>query len=445
MSTTLISNGTLITMNPPGEVLQGDILIEDGIIAELPSTTRHADNIIDAQDMLVLPGFVQVHVHLNQTLFRGQADDMDVVDWLRMRIWPLERAHNYKSLYAAARLSIAELIRGGTTTAFTMETLNHTEAAFDAADQLGFRAIIGNALMDRWEVGTEMIGEDTRTAVEKSLALYDRYHNTAGGRLHYAFCPRGTRNVTDELWQEVAGLSKAMGVRMHTHAAENKEQTERLAKFGGREIHYLNRMGAVGENLVLAHCVWLTPEEQLILAVNGAHIAHCPSANLKLASGIALVPEMIDKGINVALGADGAPCNNNLDAFTEMRLAALIHKPRQGPKTMPAETVLEMATVRGARAIGLEKQIGSLEVGKKADITLIRRRRLHAWPQVGINPYAEVVYEHHQEDVDTVLIDGAVVLEGGRLLNCDEDEILRDAERELALLLERAKGFGLTH
>lgn len=441
MTSVLIRNGTLLPMNPPGEVLQGDLFIQDGRIAELPTARRQADRVIDAQDMLVLPGFVQVHVHLNQTLFRGQADDMDVVDWLRLRIWPLERAHNRASLAAAARLSIAELIRGGTTTAFTIETLHHTEAAFEAADQMGFRATIGNAMMDRWEVGTEMIGEDTETAVRKSLALYERYHDTAGGRLGYAFCPRGTRNATDALWKEIVPLARERGVRVHTHAAENEAQTERLAGFGGREIHYLNAMGALGPDLVLAHCIWLTDEERSLIAETGTHVAHCPSANLKLASGFARIPEMIEAGVSVALGADGAPCNNNLDAFTEMRLAALIHKPRRGPKAMPAATVLEMATLNGARAMGLESQIGSLEVGKQADLTLIRRREIHAWPQVGTDPHAEVVYAHHRGDVDAVLIGGEVVFEHGRLTRVDEEEILRDARRELARLLERAEGF----
>ncbi len=419
MPSILIRNGTLLTMNPARDVLQGDIWIEDGIIREIPTTRNRADSIIDASDMLVLPGFVQVHVHLNQTLFRGQADDMDVIDWLRLRIWPFERAHNYASVYASARLSIAELIRGGTTTGFTMETLHHTEAAFEAAAQMGFRAIIGNAMMDRWEVGTEMVGEDTQTTLRKSLALYESFHNTADGRLGYAFCPRGTRNVTDELWREVAELAKERQVRVHTHAAENKEQTERLAKQGGREVHYLSKMGAVRSNLVLAHCVWLTSQEQALLAEHGSHVAHCPSANLKLASGIAPIPEMIEMGVNVALGADGAPCNNNLDIFTEMRHAALIHKPRAGPKAMSAETIVEMATLGGARAMGLEGQIGSLEAGKKADLTLIRRREIHAWPQVGNNPYAEVVYEHRSEDVDTVLIDGNVVLREGQFAHID--------------------------
>jgi cytosine/adenosine deaminase-related metal-dependent hydrolase len=437
MSTILIQNGTLLTMNPDRDVLRGDILIEDGKISEMPTSRRQADVILDASGMLVLPGFIQVHVHLNQTLYRGQADDMDVVDWLRLRIWPFEKAHNYASIYASARLSIAEMIRGGTTSAFTIESLNDTEAAFEAARQMGFRAIIGNAMMDRWEEGTEMLGDDTQTALQKSLELYEHYHGSCEGRLGFAFCPRGTRNATDDLWREVGRLALERGVRVHSHAAENQAQTERLAQFGGREIHYLDKMGVLGPNLVLAHCVWLTEEEQALLAQRGAHVAHCPSANLKLASGIAPVPEMLDDGINVALGADGAPCNNNLDMFTEMRLAALIHKLRRGPKSMPAETVLEMATLGGARAMGLEDQIGSLEIGKKADVTLIRRRELHAWPQVGANPYAEIVYEHHASDVDTVLIDGKVVLRAGLFTNCDADEILRAAQAELTALLSR--------
>jgi 5-methylthioadenosine/S-adenosylhomocysteine deaminase len=319
LSSILIRNGTLITMNPSRLVLTGDIYIENGRIIELPSTRKTADQIIDAYGKLVLPGFVQVHVHLNQTLFRGMADDMDVVDWLRLRIWPLERAHTPGSVYASARLSIAEMIRGGTTTAMTMESLNFTEAAFQAADEMGFRAIIGNAMMDRWEEGTEMIGESAEIALSKSLELLDRFDKTKGGRLHYAFCPRGTRNTTDDLWKEVARIARERKVLIHTHAAENQAQTERLAKFGGHEVEYLNSLGLLGPNLVIAHGIWLTDIEHDLLAANGCTVAHCPSANFKLASGIAPVPEMLEKGINVALGADGAPCNNNLDAFMEMR------------------------------------------------------------------------------------------------------------------------------
>lgn len=437
MSSTLIRNGTIVTMNPAREVLIEDIYIEDGRIVEIPSARKSADRIINAQGKLVLPGFVQIHVHLNQTLFRGLADDMDVVDWLKTRIWPLEQAHNPDSLYAAARLSIAELIRGGTTTAMTMETLNFTEAAFQAADEMGFRAVIGNAMMDRREVGTEMIGEETDIALSKSLRLLERFDKSGGGRLHYAFCPRGTRNATDELWRSVSQLAREKKVLIHTHAGENKAQTERLAKLGGREVLYLNDMGVLGSNLVVAHAIWLTPEEHALLAQSGATVAHCPSANFKLASGVAPVPEMMEKGINVALGADGAPCNNNLDAFTEMRLAALVHKPRCGARSMSAEKVLEMLTINGAKAAGLADEIGSLEQGKRADLIILNRDVLHAWPSLAANPISQVVYEHHASDVETVIIDGRLLLDQGQFTEWDEQEILSEAQNQLRQLLER--------
>lgn len=437
MSSVLIHNGTIITMNPAREILVGDIYVDDGHILEIPSARKTADVLIDARDKLVLPGFVQIHVHLNQTLFRGLADDMDVVDWLRTRIWPLEQAHDPDSLFASARLSIAELIQGGTTTAMTMESLNFTEAAFQAADEMGFRAVIGNAMMDNWEVGTEMIGESTDLALSKSMELLTRFDRQGNGRLHFAFCPRGTRNATDDLWREVARLAREKNVLVHTHAAENQAQTERLAAYGGHEVHYLHKLGILGPNLVIAHAIWLTPEEHDLLAQAGTSVAHCPSANLKLASGIAPVPEMMEKGINVALGADGAPCNNNLDAFTEMRLAALIHKPRCGPRSMQAEKVLEMLTVNGAKAAGLAAEIGSLEVGKRADIILLKRDVLHAWPCLDTDPVGQVVYEHQARDVDTVIIDGVVLLDQGQFTRWDLQDVLDDSQNELRKLLKR--------
>jgi 5-methylthioadenosine/S-adenosylhomocysteine deaminase len=443
MTTILIRDGEILTMNPAREILSGSIYIEDGRIAEIPSNRETADQVIDASGKLVLPGFVQVHVHLNQTLFRGMADDLDVVDWLRLRIWPLEQAHRPESVYASARLSIAEMIRGGTTTALTIETTNFTEAAFQAALEMGFRAVIGNAMMDRWEAGTEMIGDDTETSLAKSLDLLDRFHGAAGGRLGYAFTPRGTRNASDILWMEIVRLANERNVLIHTHAAENREQTDRLAEFGGHEVHYLNEMGALSPRLVIAHAVWLTPEEHDLLAKAGVNVAHCPSANLKLASGFAPVPEMLSKGINVVIGADGAPCNNNLDAFMEMRLAALIHKPRYGPKAMPAQRVLEMMTLGGAKALGLENEIGSLEAGKRADIILLNRDVLHAWPWLAASPVSQVVYEHQSRDVETVLINGEPLLLEGQFVKWDYDEILRDSQEALRQLLERIPDFQL--
>ncbi len=435
----LIRNGLLITMNPDRQILDGGVYIEDGRILEIPSARTKADAVIDATDCLVVPGFVQTHVHLCQTLFRGMADDMDVIDWLRLRIWPLEQAHDEQSIYDSARLGIAELIRGGTTCALTMETVRHTEEAFRAVLETGFRAIGGKAMMDRWEPGTEMVGEETKASLEASLALLGEFHGEGDGRLQVAFCPRGSRNCTEGLWADIVALAAEHDTLIHTHAAENEAQTERLAIDSTTDIEYLHGLGATGPRLVAAHCIWVTETEISILAESGTRVAHCPSCNTKLASGLAPVPEFLERGVVVGLGADGAPCNNNLDMFQEMRLASLIHKPRSGPRSMPAMSVLEMATLGGARALGLEDELGSLEPGKRADVIVIRRDGLHAQPQAGIDPIAQIVYEHRASDVDSVIIDGRVLVRGGEFTELDPMEICARANDSAKRVLSRAE------
>ena len=435
----LIKNGLVITMNPTRQVLEGDIYIEDGQIGEINSARTEADVTIDASNCLVLPGFIQTHVHLCQALFRGMADDMDVIDWLRLRIWPLEQAHDAESIYDSANLAIAEMVLGGTTCALTMETVHHTEEAFRAIIETGFRAIGGNALMDRWEPGTEMIGETSEASLNEGLALLSEFHGQGSDRLGFAFCPRGPRNCTEELWHDIIALASEHHTLIHTHAAENEAQTERLATEGGTDIAYLHSLQATGPRLVAAHCVWVTEAEIKILAESGTRVAHCPSANMKLASGFAPVPEYINQGVVVGLGADGAACNNNLDMFQEMRLASLIHKPRTGPRAMPAMTVLEMATLNGARALGLEDKIGSIEPGKRADVIVIRRDGLHAQPQAGVDPITQIVYEHKASDVDSVVIDGRVLVRGGEFIGLDLAEIRTRANESATRVLARAE------
>jgi len=438
-SSILIRNGLLITMNADRQVLHGSVYIEDGRILEIPSARTKADTVIDAADCLVAPGFVQTHVHLCQTLFRGMADDMDVIDWLRLRIWPLEQAHDGQSVYDAARLAIAEMIRGGTTCALTMETVRHTEEAFRAVLETGFRAISGKAMMDRWEPGTEMVGEETRASLDMSLELLEEFHGEGDGRLQVAFCPRGSRNCTEGLWADIVALAAEHDTVIHTHAAENEAQTELLAIESTTDIEYLHSLGATGRRLVAAHCIWVTEPEIEILAETGTRVAHCPSCNLKLASGLAPVPEFLERGVVVGLGADGAPCNNNLDMFQEMRLASLVHKPRRGPRSMPAMSVLEMATLGGARTLGLEDELGSLEPGKRADVIVIRRDGLHTQPQVGDDPIAQLVYEHRASDVDSVIIDGKVLVRGGEYTEFDPTEIRARASESAEHVLARAE------
>ena len=428
MSDLLIRGGTVLTLGPLG-VVEGDLYAVGSRITELPSRRREAETVVDARGCLVMPGFVQAHVHLCQTLFRGLADDMNVIDWLRERVWPLEQAHDADSLYASSALGVAEMLLSGTTCALSMETTRFTDSAFLAAQRLGIRAVIGPALMDRWEPGTEMVGQTTEEALTEVRRLIDRWHGTEGGRLAVALSPRGPRNATPSLWRECVALATAADLRLHTHVNENREQSDRLGQGpDGRDVYALDSYGALGPRLVMAHCVWLDGGEKDLVRARGAHVCHCPSANLKLASGVAPVVEYLESGVNVALGADGAACNNHLDAFEELRLAALIHKPRYGPTAVPAAQALEMATLGGARALGMDQEVGSLEVGKRADLVVLRRHALHAVPLDGAPLASQVVFAHTSADVRTVVVDGRVVVDDSRLVSGDEDAIRRDAD-----------------
>jgi cytosine/adenosine deaminase-related metal-dependent hydrolase len=438
----LITGGTVLTVGPAG-VVEGSVYVVDGRIAEVPSDRRRAATVIDASGRLVLPGFVQAHVHLCQTLFRGLADDMDVVQWLRQRIWPLEQAHDEGSLRASAELGIAELLLGGTTSVLSMETTRHTHASFEAAAALGIRARIGPALMDRLEPGTEMIGMTTDEALGGLTELLGPWHGAENGRLGVAASPRGPRNATPELWAACVALSAEHGLLLHTHVNENQQQAELLAQDAdGRDVYALERYGALGPSLVMAHGVWLDPGERQLVRDRGAHICHCPSSNLKLASGVAPIPEYLDLGINVALGADGAPCSNTLSALGEMRLAGLLHKPRFGPRAMPAERVVDMATMGGARALGLADEIGSVEPGKRADLVVIRRDGAHCLPGAGGHPAGQVVYACRDEDVTDVVVDGRHLVGDGELLTASMSTIAAAAERERDAVLSRS---GLLH
>ena len=443
----VVRDAVFLTMSAPGVVL-GDLSVDAGRIVAIGGTApQPGREEIDARGAVVIPGLVQAHVHLCQTLFRGVSDDCDVVDWLFRWIWPLEQQHDAASMRASCRLGVAEMLLSGTTTALTMESVHHTDVAFEAAQELGIRATIGKALMDRREVGTEMYGEDTASALADLARLIATWHGAADGRLRVAVSPRGPRNATPELWRRGVELATAHGLTLHTHVNENREQAERVARTGeGRDVVALDAWGAPGPALVMAHCVWPDEEELALMQSRGPSVCHCPSANLKLASGIAPIPEYRARGINVALGTDGAACNNTLDAFQEIRLAALLHKPRLGPQAMPAAEVLEMATLGGARALGLADEIGSLEVGKRADLVVMQPAGLHNTPYraaEGAAPLAverwasPLVYSSSGRDVRSVVVDGRVVVRDAELVTADARQIAGDADVQRQAILDR--------
>jgi 5-methylthioadenosine/S-adenosylhomocysteine deaminase len=437
MSSILIKNGTLVTMDPSDRIVRGDLLISGGRIAAVGGAGQSADVVIDASESAVIPGFVQTHIHLCQTLFRGAADDLALIDWLKKRVWPMEAAHTAASVAASARLGVAELIKGGTTCALTMETVNHTEQVFRVVDETGFRATVGKCMMDKGDEVPPALHEQTSRSIEESLELLSKWHGQAGGRIRYCFAPRFAVSCTRELLEKVGALARERGVMIHTHASENKTECELVqAESGLRNVAYLDSLGLTGRHVALAHCVHLSDDEIEILKTSGTHVAHCPSSNLKLGSGIAPIVKLLEEGISVSLGADGAACNNRLDMFTEMRTAALLQKVLHGPQVLPAKRALRMATIAGAHAMGLESEIGSLEVGKRADLAVVNLERLHTSPEAEI--VSSLVYAAEAGDVSDVIIDGRLVMRDRKLLTIDEAQTMATANAQVEILMMQA-------
>lgn len=428
----LIKDATIITMDAANRIFTGSVIVEQGRISTIEPGSRLSslgfDNVIDGTGKVLLPGFVQTHIHLCQTLFRGAADDLALIDWLKQRVWPMEAAHTPETLYASAQLGIAELIKGGTTCALTMETVNHTDVVFQAVEESGFRATVGKCMMDQGSDVPSALNEETHDSITESLKLLETWHGRADGRIRYCFAPRFAISCTRKLLEQVARLSRQHGVMVHTHASENCDEIALVETLTGkRNIEYLRDVGLTAPHVLLAHCIWLNDAEMDILAASGTHVAHCPSSNLKLASGFARVPEMIERGISVSLGADGAPCNNRLDIFTEMRTAALIQKVLHGSRALPALAALRMATINGANAMGMGDIIGSIEVGKRADLIFLNLNSLHTMPQPDI--ISTIVYAAETSNVETVMIDGRIILREGTFLTINESGILSAAQR----------------
>jgi cytosine/adenosine deaminase-related metal-dependent hydrolase len=436
----LLTGGRVVTMDPERRIVDGDVVVRDGKIEAVGRTGGRADGrtVIDCKGLVVLPGLIQAHIHLCQTLFRGLADDLALEDWLAKRIWPLEAAHTEESVYWSAMLGAAELLLGGTTAILDMQTVRHTDAAFRALESIGLRATSGKCLMDSSD-NPPTLREPTDQALAESADLCAKWHGAADGRLRYCFAPRFAPSCTGPLLRAVSDLAAKAGAVIHTHAAETPVELEIVKRETGQdELAYLDSVGISGPRAALAHCVWVDQEGIARLARQRTNVVHCPGSNLKLGSGIAPIPEMLAAGCRVGLGADGAPCNNRLDAFSEMRLAALIQKPRLGPDALPAAQALELATLGGARALGLEAEIGSIEVGKRADLVVLDLEGPHNQPAEA-DLVSRIVYSARAADVRHVIVDGRVVVKDGQLKTANGEEIRRAANAQ-AHRLRRAVG-----
>jgi 5-methylthioadenosine/S-adenosylhomocysteine deaminase len=422
MSEVIFRGGTILTVGKDQRVLDGDVAVRDGVIVHVGGAYTPAGRdyeIVDCAGAIVMPGLVQAHVHMCQTLARGRADDLQLLDWLRTVIWPYEAALDEAAMTACAELACAELLLGGTTAILDMGTVHHTDQLFAAAEKSGLRATIGKAMMDAPDPQIPAgLRETTKASLDESARLVTRWHGAAGGRLRYAYAPRFVLSCSDELLRAVGAEARARGVRVHTHASENTGEIALVRqRYGKDNIAALHDLGLLGAHCTIAHCIHLSDEERALLASTGTHVCHCPSSNLKLASGICDVPGLIAAGVSVAIGADGAPCNNNLDGFQELRLAALLHKPRHGSRAIPAPEAVRLATLAGARALGLGDVTGSLELGKRGDVIAVDVGGPHLAPTV--NPWSAVAYAARSTDVRHVAVDGTMVVRDRRLLTLD--------------------------
>lgn len=436
----LIKNATVLTMNDDMDIVQGDVLVENGVIKACAHQLGATDaQIINFNGDYLIPGLVQTHIHLCQTLFRHEAEDRPLVDWLFERIFPLEANHTPASIRTSAELGIAELLRGGTTTLLDMGTVRHGEVIAETLADSGIRAAFGKAMMDLSDDLPAGLKETTTSSIDESLALASRYHGADSDRLRYAFAPRWALSCSPELHQEVGRLSRQHGYLIHTHASEHRgEIAEVERRSGKRNIHLLNDWGMCSERSVFAHCVHLDQSERRVLADTHTTVAHCPSSNLKLGSGICDVVTLLKEGINVTVAADGAPCNNSLDAFVEMRLAHLLPNMLHEPGALRARQVLEMATRGGARALGWQDRIGQITPGFDADLVRLRRDDFRLG--LGSDPYTEIVTAGLRDIVHSVWVRGEELVREGELTRYDQRELHQRGGIELRAVLGRAFG-----
>ena len=427
-----ITGGTVLSMRPGDTPAVRDLFIEEDRIA-----ATAGGETIDASGCYVMPGLVQTHIHLVQTIFRGLAEELSLLEWLRDRIWPLEAAHDETSLRATARLGLLDLLTTGTTTILDMGTTHGGDVIAEELVASGIRARFGQTMMDGGDNVPKGLRETTSASLHASARLCMRWNAEAGGRIGYAYAPRFALSCTRELLEAVGDITKRLGLLVHTHSNENLGERGLIeAATGQAPLAYLDSVGLVNERSVIAHGVNLDEREIATLAERGASITHCPSSNLKLGSGIADVRALRDRGITVGIGADGAACNNRLDGFEELRLAALLAASLHGPQgALTAWDVLAMGTRDGARAMRLDGEIGTLEVGKKADVIVLDTARL-AGPAG--DPATRIVYGGGSRAVRDVVVDGRLVIRHSVPVTLDPAAVRAHAAEALPKLVERA-------
>jgi 5-methylthioadenosine/S-adenosylhomocysteine deaminase len=415
MTRLLIEGGTLLGLTAPGDVRPStDLLTEDGRIRAVgPDAARlppgEPVERFDARGKWVLPGFVQAHLHLCQTLLRNGPDNLELLPWLRGHVWPGEAAHDEKTMSVSARLGIAECLSAGVTAILDMGTIRHSDALFEAAAASGVRYVGGNVLMDDPRTTPPSLRASAEEGLAETGRLHEKWHGKENGRLAVAVSPRFAVSCTDGLLRAAAGLARERGLLVHTHASENRGECALVEERTGLpNVAYLDAVGLLGPRTCAAHAVHTDESDFRLLAERRTSVVHCPSSNLKLASGVCPVPELTRAGVRVALGSDGAACSNLLDPFREMRLAALLPGVRGESGLLSAFDVVRMATAQGAAALGLEGPEG-FTAGARADFVILDPDAGWSLPDDwSAEPYGAIVYSMGRENVTATVVDGVV-------------------------------------
>ncbi|MGZ7209684.1 MAG: amidohydrolase family protein [Methanobacterium sp.] len=424
----LIDNVTIMG----NEIKKGSVLIENDKIIDMAENTGQmdADEIINGEKRVLMPGIVNTHTHLSMNLLRGLADDLPLDTWLNDYIWPVEANLTGDYCYAGALLACVEMIKSGTTTFNDMYFfMDHVARAVDEA---GLRGMLCHGMID---LGDE---EKRKAEIKETMRIIQNCHNTAEGRIKVAFGPHAAYTCSEELLRWVREKADKMGLKIHMHVSETEFEVQQVREaHGSRPFEYLDEIGFLGDDLIAAHAVWLSDKEIEIIKEENVSLSHNPASNMKLASGVSPVSRLISSGVNVSLGTDGAASNNNLDMIEEMKIAALLQKVNNMDSTvLPAQKVFEMATKGGAKALGLQDEIGTIEVGKKADLVLLNMETPHLTPFR--HPISHLVYAAGGSDVDTVICNGEILLRNKKLEILDETEVIKLAEDAAEELLSKS-------
>lgn len=442
MKQILIKNTYIVSMNDKREIYNnGSILIENDLIKAIGKVEEEllSENveIIDGKGKIILPGLINTHVHLSQQLGRGIADDVDLLTWLRERVWPYESNFDYESSLISSTACCVEMIKSGVTT-FLEAGGQYVEAMAEAVKNTGMRAALSKSVMDE-EIGlpTNWVKTaDEEIKIQKEL--YDKYNNTADGRIKIWFGLRTIFNNSDELILKTKKIADELKTGIHMHIAEIAAENDYVkSNRGNSTVEHLYKLGVLGANLLAVHTVWLTDREIDLFRLYDVKVSHNPAAAMKVVLGFARIPEMLEKGLSVSIGTDGAPSNNRMDMMREMYLTSLIHKGRTlNPKVVPAEQVLEMATINGAKCALLENEIGSLEVGKKADLIILNPNTIHSLPLH--DPIANIVYTMSSENVESTMCNGQWLMKNREVLVLNEKDLIDEVNKKSKEIKNRA-------